>query len=115
MPPPPIGYAQKEQQPASQEFLQPSEDLPQLTKELKELGVETTKAESSPTGEHQAIGIKPAGESVPVTTQPSGIVRLPMTKEEAKQISKTHGIKDALRWLAALISRQLKIVQMKGA
>src|SRR3989339_317525 len=102
----PVGSLQKEQGPSqtwqepvvsqeppvqvqNEEHLTASEADPEIHPEVAEAGV---KAVEKPQVGQDVIkvGLEPAKEEVLVATQPSGLVKLPMTKEEAEKIVKLH-------------------------
>ena len=95
--PAPVSLPQKEQAPVisdaskdqAAELIKPSEEEPKIPQEVKEAGVEAVSEKPYLTEEHKALGIKHAKEGTPVSTQPSGIVKLPMSENEALKIIKT--------------------------
>ncbi len=115
----PVGSVAKEQGPLGvSEFIKPSgaESTPVIPPEVAEHGVETVTDYEKPqlTQEHKEVGIHEAKESVPVSTQPTGSVQLPMTEEEARQTVKMHKkVSDSILWLAALILKHAKMVHQK--
>lgn len=90
------------------EVIQASEIAPELSQEEKEAGVEAVSHGQNLTTEHKEAGIYHAKESTPVSTSPSGMVSLPMTKQKAQSVLKTYKITDSIKWLAALILKLLK-------
>ena len=116
----PVSLPQKEQAPIisndlASELIKPSEEEPKIPQEVKEI----VKVESDKiplTEEHKALGIKHAKESTLAQTQPSGMVKLPMTENEALKIIKTTKNSDSKHWLAVLIEKiykQLRVVREK--
>lgn len=94
------------------EFVKPSEPEPQVPSELKEMGVKPVSHVPTLTDEHQQAGIYHAKESVPVSAEPSGMVKLPMTKMEAQSVLKMHKkVSDSIKWLASLILKYFKTSQ----
>ncbi len=111
----PVGTLQKEQfvSPAS-EFIKPSEQEPNISPEEKESGVETVSQYPRLSEEHVKIGIKPLGDTVPVSATPSGMVQLLMTQKRTTSILKMHKkVSDSILWLATLILKQVKIINKK--
>ena len=115
--PTPVGSVHKEQGPAApvvqtSEFIKPSDSEPQITKELSEIGVEAVSHTPALTKEHQDAGVYHAKESVPVATEPAGIVALPMTQTQAVSILKMHKkVSESILWLATLILKQFKLLK----
>lgn len=92
------------------EFITPSEQEPNLSREEKEFGVETVSEHPRLTKEHEKIGIKPSGASAPVSAIPSGMIQLPMTQAKATGILKMHKkVTDSILWLATLVLKQIRI------
>lgn len=115
----PVGTVQKEQAPpvGMQEtpYIQPSEAEPVLSKEVSEAGVEPVSEMPKLTIEDKRAGLEPAKEAVPVQTEPTGVIQLPMTAQQARSILKVHKkVTDSFRWLALLILRQIKIARRGG-
>ncbi len=94
------------------EVVTPSIPEPVLSPEVKEVGVQKVPEMPQLTLEHENAGIQMAKESVPVITQPSGIVELPMTKMEADKVGKAP--KKSIYWMAVEILRQYKILGQKN-
>ena len=117
--PPSAGTVHKEQGPVvsisqTSEFIKPSESEPQISQELKEIGVESVSHIPTLTEEHRQAGIYHAKESVPVPTEPTGSVQLPMSQAQAQSVLKLHKkVSDSIVWLAALILKQFKMVNSK--
>lgn len=109
-PPPPL----KEQEPLVSEqsletLVQPSEVEPVLHPEVKEVGVVKVPQIPTLTLEDQKAGLALAKESVPVPTQPSGLVGLPKDEKEAASFLKVHrDVKNAVVWLVAMLLRQFR-------
>jgi len=99
----------------SNEALSPSTPELELPAEMKEMGAETKSEIPSFPEAVEKIGVRHAKETTPVTTQPTGVVILPMTKTQTQTILKKHKkIRDSLIWLAMLIFRQWQIAEKKG-
>jgi len=77
---------------------------PQLPQEVAEAGVEVVTNSEQPqlTPAHQAVGIEPAKEAVPVVIPTQPTIQLPYTALEVKQIEKKVPISESKHWLAAL-------------
>lgn len=109
----PVGHVQKEQElmgHSDQDFrveesVKPSEVEPKINPEVAEAGVEKVSHLPQLTPDDHKIGVKLAKESTPVSAQPSGMVRLPMTAEEAKRYAKSGDVTSSKRWFAALIEK----------
>jgi hypothetical protein len=86
------------------EFVKPSETEPQISQDLKELGVEAKKDEPSLTDEHKGI-IEHAKEFAPVSVSSSNNVVMPMSEEEIADKLKTGQDDDSGKWLAGLIKK----------
>lgn len=98
----------------SSDFIKPSEIEPNIHHEAAEVGVETVSEMPKLTEEHAKVGIGLSKEATPVQTSPSGAVQLPMTAKQAKNIMKTHNkITDSVLWLAVLVLRQIKKINMR--
>lgn len=112
----PVGIGQKEQgivtsvdinvKPLDTELIKPSEIEPQIHPEAHEAGVEKVSDIPELTKEHEKIGIQHAKESVPVSTQPTGVVQL-MEEVEAKG-GKIKGDEESVHWLWVLLNRVTK-------
>lgn len=107
----PVSAPIKEQEPLaeSEEFIVPSETEPTLAPEIKEVGVKEVAQVPTLTLEDQKAGLTLAKESVPVPTQPSGLVDLPKEEKEAASFLKVHrDVKNAVVWLVATLFRQFR-------
>lgn len=94
------------------EYVHPSEKTPELHQEVREAGVEHTKETAELTLEDKNAGLEYAKESVPVPTQPVGMVQLPHTKEEAQQkINAAGSATNASYGLAVLLEKVWKKLQ----
>ncbi len=104
----PVSIPQKEVETASvSDYITASETSPIIEKEVSEAGVKEVGKQPELTQEHFKTGIKHAPESTPVKTEPTGIVKLPMTQAQAQQQTKGN-TDDAATWLATFILRLLK-------
>lgn len=117
---PPSGSINKEAGPVVtadvSEVLKPTEPEQNIQKEVLEAGIEKVSDRPILTPTHTKFGIKLAKESTQVSTTPSGMVRLPMTEEEAIKNIKLHKkITDSARWYIWLILKQFKIMRSKAA
>ncbi|MCL5970181.1 MAG: hypothetical protein M1450_01610 [Patescibacteria group bacterium] len=114
---PPAGSVNKEAGPVAMsnisEVVRPSETEPVIEdKEVKEAGVETVTDVPKLTHEHIEAGINVSPQIAPVVTSPTGLVKPPLTEEEAKKILKFHKkISNSIVWMAAEVLRQLKIIK----
>lgn len=110
-----VGRPQKEQEPiASTSFIEQVERQPEIPPEVVTVGVTPVLQQTPLTKEDREAGISEAGENVPVTTEPEGLVNLPLTEQEARSALRIHKkIGDAIIWLANFVLRQFKIVRLK--
>lgn len=118
--PTPVSLPQKEKiipemgSVATAEFVKPSEPEPVLSQEVKSAGVENVSEMPRLTNEDAKAGIQLAKEAVPPATEPTGIVELPMTEQEAKKVIKLHKkLADSLYWLGVEVLRQFRIIHQK--
>lgn len=117
--PEPVSLPHKEFVPRTQvseaSSLEQSMVEPEIAPEVAEAGVEVTPVQHTPKIHPDAAkaGLSPAKEATPVITTPTGIIKLPMTEEEAKEVRKVYGIKDSMRWRAELVLEQLKKIYRK--
>jgi hypothetical protein len=104
----PVSTPQKEVETAPvNEYVSLSETSPRIEKEVAEAGVKEVGKAPELTEEHFKTGMKHAGESTPAKTEPTGIVKLPMTQDQAQVLAKGD-TDDAATWLANFILRLLK-------
>ena len=91
------------------EVIQASEKTVELSQEEKEAGVKAVSQTPVLTDDHHEAGIYQAKESVPVRSEPTGAVALPMTQAQARSVLKLHKkISDSIVWLAAIIMKYFK-------
>lgn len=96
------------------ELVQSAESKIELQKEVAEAGVEVISNVPQLSAQDQKAGITLAKESAPVTTQPSGIVQLPIQKHDVLYGIKIHKkITDAVTWWLNSMLRQYKILERK--
>lgn len=105
-----VGSVQKERVPISpkvvseiSEIIKASEETPSVPTEVKEAGIEEVSDRLTLTDEHKALGIQHAGESTPVSTQPSGVVSLEEVRQELEMNPTSSG-----RWLGELRRKVFK-------
>lgn len=115
--PPPKAGPQKEQEPivapASPGYLERVERQPEIPPEVARVGVAPVSPPTI-TSEDREAGLEEAKEEIPVTTTPQGLIKLPLTEDEAKKTLTIHkNIADAIVWLANFVLRQFKIVKMR--
>ena len=67
-------------------FISHSERPPIIEKEVANVGVEAVSEKPEITKEHEQVGIKPSLENNIPELEPSGKVKLPLTKDEAEKI-----------------------------
>lgn len=113
----PVGQPNKEFGPvATSDVLKPTETAPVISPEVAEHGVEVVKStETVPlTLEDQKHGVTHAKETMPVHTEPKGMVTLPLTQQQAVATLKTtKSVKESIAWLAVLVLKQLKRMHEK--
>lgn len=108
--PTPVSGVNKETGPISapvSEFVKPTEVQPQISQELKDLGVEAKKDEPNVTDEHKHV-IDHAKQFSPVPNSPTGKVTMPMTEVEVADKLKTGQDDDSAKGLAKLIQKVIK-------
>lgn len=106
----PVGSVNKEVGPITapvSEFVKPSEVEPQISKDLKDLGIEAKKDEPNIADEHKGI-IEHAKQFTPISSSPTGKVVMPMSEEEMTDKLKTGRNDDSGKWLAGLIRKIIK-------
>ena len=114
----PISGSHKEAAPISaqtSEYLAPAEAKPALAKEVREVGVEHAP-EERPVIPHDVsqAGVTHAKESLAHPVEPSGVISLPQMTQAQALVMKKRSVKDAARWLATLVLRQIdKIAYQK--
>ncbi|MBI4096329.1 MAG: hypothetical protein HY425_01285 [Candidatus Levybacteria bacterium] len=115
----PAGSVNKEMGPVGASTAQVSELQPAgaevghaISQELKDLGVEETKERPDLA---QTPNVQHAGHSVPVKTEPSGLIQPLLTEEEAVASIRTKKNSDSGRWLAGLILKVLKVMRLREA
>lgn len=106
------GVTGKEQEIVGGEsYLEEAEKLPELAAEVERAGVKPVREEIElPSG--LPPGITPAGPATPVTTQPTGLVKLPLTEEQIQK-ALHRKIVDSILWLAYWCLRQIKIAHQR--
>ncbi len=107
--PQPIGGgAHKERAPSIQapisEYLRPSEQMPSLSPEVAEAGIEVAPNSEQPQldDSHKAAGIQPARDAIPVVIPQTTSIYLPYNPAQAKQVGKESSIGESRHWLAQL-------------
>ncbi len=112
----PVSPVQKEQEAlirqvgvVDTEWIKPSEKKPEIHPEIAEAGIKEVSELPELKEDHKKAGIELAKESTPVSTEPLGIVELPMTQTQASNIvKKNKDATNALVWLAILVLKQIK-------
>ncbi|MBP9718838.1 MAG: hypothetical protein KBD46_00010 [Candidatus Levybacteria bacterium] len=95
------------------EVLQPSEQAPVLEQEVEKAGVEVSKNPDVPdlTMHDRNAGISHAPVIAPIPTEPSGVVDIQITKEQAlEQVKANKNPKNSKSWL---VIEFLKMAQRK--
>lgn len=124
----PVSVAHKEGEPIinSEPIITRSEQEPNLHPEVVNAGVEVVRDSFELNDEHKAVGIKPAGVSVPVPTEPTTKIKFPLSEEQADAIIKTQKSEfkfheqiegeyggDSLGFLATLVKKIFKKIHGK--
>lgn len=107
----PVGSVNKEVGPIVSpvsEAVKPTDAEPQISQELKDLGIEAKKDEPNITLEHKELGVDHSGPYAPVPTSSSGNVILPMSEKEIESQLKTGQNDDSGKWLAGLLQKIIK-------
>lgn len=109
VPPPPVGALAKEAEPLPQNLVSPPERGPEISAELKEIGVREVSPVPQLAQQQREVGIKvsdrPPVEQATASSSPS--FKSPLTQEEMVT-AKRSKISDAIAWLANAIVRQIK-------
>lgn len=102
------GVYSKETEPHSQDFISPSEKAPEISEELREIGVEEgSDAKDLVLGNQEITRVSDRqSEPVAIIPTPSSF-RSPLSQEEMI-VAKKSRISDAIAWLANTITRQIK-------
>jgi len=111
----PVGTPSKETGPINtpiSEFMKPSEVEPQISKDLRELGVEAKKDEPNIEAEQRQI-IDHAKQFTPVPASSSGKITLPMSEEEIASKLKVGQDDDSDKWLAGLLRKIIAVMGFK--
>jgi hypothetical protein len=114
----PVGSMHKEAGPTIveqpiQEVLQPTEQAPKLEAEVIEAGVEIPKNPEVPdlTLHDKSVGVSHAPVIAPVPTQPTGMISIDITKEQAiADVKANKNAKSGKSWIALEV---LKMIQKK--
>ncbi|MDO8583428.1 MAG: hypothetical protein Q7R51_02765 [bacterium] len=106
----PVGSANKEMAPVKSpvsEFVKPTDTEPQISQELKDIGIEAKKDAPDITHEHQGI-VEHAKQFSPVSASPAGKVTMPLSEEEVADKLKSGQDEDSGKGLAKLIDKVIK-------
>ncbi len=112
----PVGSVNKEVGPIVapvSEFIKPTETEPQISQELKDMGVVERKDALILDNSHKSIGIQHSGTSTPIQTAPTGKITLPMSEDEVADKLKSGQDDDSGKWLAALIKKIIAVMKLK--
>lgn len=113
-PPAPVSVPHKESEPVgtsldSVDLLKHSEVSPEIPQEIKEVGVSEVSEHPQISPDVKKLGVELTHEAQKPALGPSGTFQSPMTQKEANHILKAHKkIADSLVWLAALVVKQFK-------
>ena len=106
--PPSVGTPAKEVEPSSQDLINASEQRPEISAELAEIGVKEVSQTPQLTQEDTKVGIRVSDRPVePVITSVPVSFKSPLTQAEMVAAKKSR-ISDAIAWLAGTILRQIK-------
>jgi len=106
--PPSVGGPSKEVEPSSQDLINTSEKRPEISAELREIGVEEVSQAPQLTQEDAKVEIRVSQSSVePVTTIAPVGFKSPLTQAEIAAAKKSR-ITDTIAWLVGTILRQIK-------
>jgi len=117
----PVGGPHKEHAPGIQapvsEYMRPSEQMPSLSPEVAEAGVEVTANSEQPQldGSHKAAGIEPARAAIPVIIPQTTSIYLPYSPIEAKKVEKESSTGESRHWLAQLTAYIIRKFQTINA
>lgn len=109
----PMGSVNKEAGPVVSpvpESASPTDTEPQISAELKDLGVETKSEKPELTPEHKELGVDHVGSNITVSVHAPASVKLPMTEEEIADRLKTGQDDDSGKWLAGLIQKIVRVI-----
>lgn len=103
----PVSAPVKEQEPvAVADVIKPEDkEPPPLHPELAEIGVERRKEVPELTLEDKKAGLSLAKEATQVPTQPSGLVKLPMSEEEQDAHIRKGDSSQSVFWFAKLLKK----------
>lgn len=117
----PVGSPNKELGPISEDTTQLNELSPsgaevnhKISQELKNIGVQETEDRPDLTEDHKQAGINHAGASIPPQTAPTGLIELPLTREEAFAEVKGKKPNDSGWGLGKLVLKVLKVMGIAG-
>ena len=83
----PVGTVNKEVEVAPvSDFVKPSETAVIKDKEVAEAGIVEAEKQIKLEEAHEKLGVTPSAESTPVKTEPTGMVQLPISEQDAKKI-----------------------------
>lgn len=95
------------------EMIKPAEVPVELPKEVEAVGVKEIKQTPTIPEEVKKLGVASVGAATPVSTQPTGFVKLPMTQQQAQAKIKGNFLfknpSESFLWLAMLIVRQFQM------
>lgn len=87
----PVSTTHKEAEPIvnHEPFIMPSEAEPKPHPEVSRAGVEVVHQVPELSKDIESLGLKPSPESAKPNTEPTGIVKLPLTEDQAEQVINT--------------------------
>lgn len=87
----PVSNIRKEGQPSinHEPFVMPSEQEPKLHPEVENVGVEAVTQVPEVPKEVKELGLQPSAEATKIVTEPTGVVKLPLSEDQAEQIINT--------------------------
>jgi hypothetical protein len=87
----PVSNTRKEGQPSinHESFVMPSEQEPKLHTEVSEAGVEVVTQTPELPKEVEKLGLQASSESAKPNTEPTGVIKLPLTEDQAEDVINT--------------------------
>ncbi|MDP3998934.1 MAG: hypothetical protein Q8P89_04960 [bacterium] len=104
------GHPERESVPAS--HLEVVEKIPELSPEVKDVGVGYIGDQIKLTSHDKNAGLKEAAETTPVSDVPAELVNLPLNDDQITQAAHQK-ITDSIRWLAIWCLRQVQIIHYR--
>lgn len=94
-----------------EQWIQETAPEAKVAQELQDAGVEPVKPEAVKLSPEVAqAGVVPTGPTIPIPTEPT--LKLPIPEEKAQKVLLHKKVRDSLTWLAMLVIRQIKFMQL---